>query len=180
MNDQQASQKTIKGFFLKNLARLVEKEKGPEGTTALKNLVGNIDFSATVEYPVEIASRFLKGASTVLFGNDSPDSMYKLGKKAAQIFRESPIGKTMFTLIGINPKAALISFQKIIQTVFAGVSITSKELGENKVKVSLIDFPMCSHCAEGVFTAVIESFDKKPTIEIDEHQNIYDYTISWE
>ena len=32
----------------------------------------------------------------------------------------------------------------------------------------------------GRFTAVIESFDKKPTIEIDEHQNIYDYTISWE
>jgi len=174
-------QRTIKGVFLKNLVKVVEKQKGPEGRVQLEEKFGDLNFSAFKDYSFECFGKIVASVCKVMYGENSPQAQFEIGKLMFEIYNKSVIGKTMFSLLGTNPKRAALGAGRAMNTVTSGLDIEIADLGPKKVKLRIKNDSQHIRHYEGVWAASAEMLNLKAKITARElAPEDHEYIVEWE
>jgi len=172
--------RTIKGIFLKDVVDIIEKEKGPRGIQILEDKMGDINYSALKNYPIEIDKKLNESAAEVLYGTSNSETQFEFGKTAFKVYENSAIGKTMFALMGKDIKKIALSFAKLMGTVTDGLETEVEDLGERKIVIRMKNNPYDIRHYEGIFHEAFEFFGENPHIKTKElGDEDYQYEISW-
>jgi len=173
-------EQTIKGIFLKNIVKRVREKKGPEGLKALEKKYGDLKISAFGEYPLSRYVDLTNFASEIIYGSNGPEAQYDFGKLSFDVYGESILGKTMFSLLGNDAKKVVMALGNILGTVTPGLHVKTEDLGGNAVKVTMQSNPQHIRHYEGMFSRGLEYFGKEGHIESTVlGPNNYQYMISW-
>jgi len=170
----------MKGIALRGIVDIVREMAGPIGVEKLKSAAGEVTFSSSQKYPATLAANLVKQAANIIFGNNNPESEIELGKITSKKFTNMAIGKTMFALMGNNPKIIISSIAKIVGTGIDGFNIRTEVVGASTIKITAIDDPFPVNHSIGMFAGILEQLGKTPVISnksLDDHT--YELLVSW-
>ena len=172
--------RTVKGIFLKDIVNIVKNEKGPEGLSKLEGEIGDINFSAFRDYPIETDKLLNEKAAEIIYGNSSPKTQFEFGKTAFKVYSGSAIGKTMFSLLGKDVKKVASSFGKILGTATSGLEVEVHDMGEKSLRFHMKNNPYNIRHYEGILFAAFEYFGENPKINAKElGEEDYQYDVMW-
>ncbi|KKP69276.1 hypothetical protein A2X44_02710 [candidate division CPR3 bacterium GWF2_35_18] len=173
-------ERKTKGLFLKNIVNIIKKEKGEPGIQKLKEKVGQVDFFAFKDYPMELDVKFAKASCEILYGTANDEAYINLGKLAFQTYTKSVIGKTMFSLIGNNLYKGISNLGKMLSTVTSGFEITVQELDSHTIKIRTKNNPYHIKHYQGIWLAAFEYFGVVPQIDSRTiSPENFEYLIKW-
>jgi len=157
----------VQGFFLIEDISYVQKVKGPEGVAALQKLVPSLNFntiSAIKKYPLTLELEMLHAMTIVLYGNDSPESWFELGRHDLETCVNSNLGKVILALIG--PKyTELIKHGGRILTAFAPfVRYKFLKLSDTECKITIENDPYPIEYYRGSLSAIKDMVKTEATI----------------
>lgn len=154
-----------KGIFLKAVVKYVSDAKGEAGIKLLEQNIGqSLQFSSIKSYPVSLLTKLHHEAAKIIYGKLDDEAMFKLGKLSVSTYTNSLLGKTMFSLLGNNFRTIAMSAAKMYKSVTSGIEVETKELQENKIKITIRNDPFEISYSEGLFTTITKQFGFTPTI----------------
>jgi len=171
-----------KGLFLKGYVDMLRKQKGPEAIEKLKTMMdGEINFSQLKSYPMEIEIKLKDSIIKILYGKITDEAELEFGKLSFQVYADSVLGKTMFSLFGNNLKKLSLSVSRVLDSVVEGITFETEELGEKKVLIRITDNVHNIRHYEGVWLAAIKYFGHQGAVKaVDKGNNVHEYVLSWE
>jgi len=175
------SKVTVKGFFIRETIKYVKKRKGPEGVKQLEKKFGkSLKFFPFRDYPFEDDVKLQKAAVEVLNDMNTSAESFEIGKFTFSIYISTSIGKTMFKLMGDDPKKVAFNLVKVIDTVTKGLRAEVEGLGQDQVKIKMFDSPYNIRHYEGVFAAALEYLNYKPITKSKVLEDgTHEYIVGW-
>jgi len=171
---------TIKGLFLKDLVRTVEKKGGSKKELS-EYFEGNLDFSPLKNYSTEVLRKLHDATAIVLYGKNDGQTQFELGKLGFKSYANNLlIGKMMLSLVEKNIDKIVSSLPKILNSVTPRLDVEMRPLGPNKIQMRIKNNDLHINFYSGLWTAAIEYFGYQPVIESKMiGRNDHEYIIEW-
>ncbi len=174
---------TIKGIFVNSHVKAVRNKLGEEGVKQLEQLFGKpLNFKNSENVLVKDEVKLIECVVRILEPNVEPaDVPLEAGKLHFRNFSQTPFGRIIFSMFTDKLKLMMMQCQNIAGHVFNGVTFTSQDLGETKVKITMEnnDYPLAHF--KGLFEEWVKFSGKTGTVSAQKLGNgDYEYVLDWE
>lgn len=162
------NQVQIIGFVVDNDRDKVA-EKAPERLAEFDARVGRKKFLPTNYYSVEDTLLYQKVACEILYGNQNLENYRKLGAWDFQLVLNTQYGRIAASLFAKDFRSALLNFPRIINAAVKGMNLSTKEIGEKEVELSVERDPYPSTYWLGLIEEAMRNYyHKQGTIKVIE------------
>ena len=104
----------------------------------------------------------------------------RLGEFIAEMFMNTPIGKTILALFGGDITTSLTKFPQLINLTHEGILSKVEKLNENSIKLIMINTPYPAAFFGGVIEYGIKQYNNTFSVKWEEPTpKTIEYTIQW-
>jgi uncharacterized protein (TIGR02265 family) len=138
--DQETNTPTIKGFFVGSHIKAVKKQKGKQGLKELEKEYGKpLTFGRFSNIPVVDEVRLIDCALKIILGLSVPkeDWHRTAGNFHFQNFIRTFYGRAILSVFRKQLKPILMNSRGITRLVFKNMPFSSKNLGQNRIQVTI-------------------------------------------
>ena len=172
---------TVKGLLLTMFIKHMEKRYSKEEMDLLAKKYGDLNFSAFKDYTIEDECRLYDCAVEVFYPKNKIQGYREFGRMGFNLYADSVVGKTFFTLFHMDLKEAALKANTILSQISRNLNLKVEDAGENAIKITVIDLPYPFEYYTGVWEAAMEHFKKKGRVLSKRiSDRVFEYTLEWE
>ena len=121
-----------------------------------------------------------KAAAEVLYGKLNDESLKKLGELSINIYKETMIGRTMFSLLGKDFKKIVLNAPKFYSSATVGINVEVEDISDNKVKLIIKNDPYPIAYNKGLYLSAGRMFGQELKILANRDNNgDTEYLFEW-
>lgn len=174
---------TIKGIFVKSHIQAVEQAKGAEGVKELERRLGHpVSYKNSDDVPVSDEIKLIEHALDIVTGGATPPGLraFEAGRMHFRDFSSTPLAHVLLSFFK-NPKPVFLNSKHVAEHVFSGITFTSSDLGERKVKIIMQGGHYPLDHFKGLWWEWLHFSGMTPSVEATQlGPETYEYVLSWE
>jgi uncharacterized protein (TIGR02265 family) len=150
MESKKQTELMMIGFLTDNDRDKIKREK-PERLEEFDRLAGWRKLSPVTFYPIEATLKYQKVAAQILYGNEDPESFYKLGVWDYHYVLDSQLGKAVKALFMKNPKQAAMGLPALVSAATRGFNVKVSDISEKEIEIVFDNDPYPQTYFQGMF-----------------------------